>query len=476
MSRTRAAARASAAAWLAAARLAAGLGLAGDPDAVRAQPTRTEGPSPDPGGSDAGAPPVAAPPAPDPGATPPRVQDGDAGVDTFDGGAGPDPTAPADAGPAPDGGPDGGFLPADGGVVGDAGVPDDGGGIGEDAGDGGRARPAAGGRRRPEPDRMTPPERRRRPPPEREPPAAAAPDDGGGTGASGPPGWLAPLLPQASPAGSLDVGALLAVLLLFGLARLTARLRRGVHQGGLVDRSLALVLLGSRLGLTAAALLLLAALVPGWIGPVALAALVAVGWSVRDVAPDLLAGLVLLAERRVLTGTEIGAGDVRGVVASRGLRATVLRDERGRRVTVPNRLLLRAPLSVRGDGGRVHEAAFLLDRAGLGPDQPDAATIRWALFDTVVTSPWVPAHARPEIRQDGERSRRWWVRTELLDSAFVARFDGELLERLRERLPRPPEPPPPGNGDDGNDGADGSDSGGGETTAADDGGATTPGA
>ncbi|HJK96963.1 MAG TPA: mechanosensitive ion channel family protein [Polyangiaceae bacterium LLY-WYZ-14_1] len=263
--------------------------------------------------------------------------------------------------------------------------------------------------------------------------------DGAGAVSGDPPSWLEPLIPRAVPGGEVDTVALVAVVGFFLVVRLAGRGRQQVRRGGLVDRGLALIILAGRLAMTAAVIVLLANLIPGWVTPVALAALVAVGWSARDIAPDLLAGLVLLAERRVLPGMEVSASGVEGVVEARGLRATVLRDERGRRVTLPNRHLLRAPLRVRGDGGRVHEASIQLPD---GADR-DAAALRAALLDTVATSPWVPAHARPEVRRDGDVRGRWWVRTELLDERHAGFFDGELLERLAERYPGMAGPSPP---------------------------------
>ncbi len=159
-----------------------------------------------------------------------------------------------------------------------------------------------------------------------------------------------------------------------------------------------------------------------------LAAAAAVGWSARDVLPDLVAGVLLVTERRIRPGRWVGGDGFAGTVERVGLRASTLRDSLGRRVTVPNRHLLSVPLIEGRAVGGEHEVQLRL------PEHCVAADVRAALRDAVLLSPWVPPGADPVVLRDPVDRALWTVRAPLLEVRWAARFEGELLERAEELL------------------------------------------
>jgi hypothetical protein len=191
-------------------------------------------------------------------------------------------------------------------------------------------------------------------------------------------------------------------------------------------------------------------LVPGdqdWIlWALAILALV-VGWSVRDLFADVVAGGILAAERRVKKGMWVSGDGFQGTVEGRSLRATWLRDGQGHRLTVPNRAMVGAPMLYDAGADAEHEVEVRLE----GYD--DAGRVRMALTDAILSSPWVLAGATPVVLRDPGDPVVWRVRTKLLEPRFSVHFEGELLERVEDLLRYEPEPeeretvptePPPG--------------------------------
>lgn len=159
-----------------------------------------------------------------------------------------------------------------------------------------------------------------------------------------------------------------------------------------------------------------------------LAAALAVGWSVRDLLPDLAASVVLFFERRVKPGVWLSGGGFEGTVETRGLRSVWIREANGDRVCVPNRQLLGGALRLQESAGSVHDASVRL------PASVPAAIARRALLDAVLTSPQVSAKEPPIIRRSGTDPTLWHVRAHLVDVRLGPRFEGEILERAEEIL------------------------------------------
>jgi len=159
-----------------------------------------------------------------------------------------------------------------------------------------------------------------------------------------------------------------------------------------------------------------------------------VGWSVRDLFADLVAGVVLAAERRVKKGMWVSGDGFQGTVEGRSLRATWLRDGQGHRITVPNRAMVGAPMVYDVGADAEHEVVVRLD------GYRDAGKVRMALTDAILSSPWVLAGATPVVLRDPADPIVWRVRTKLLEPRFSVHFEGELLERVEDLLRFEPVP------------------------------------
>lgn len=345
------------------------------------------------------------------------------------------PPSAGESGPAASASDDGGVPVPDAGAVP---VPDDGAvpisseGPPEKPDD---AAEAASEAATPPPAAPSPKEDVRRPEPPGRPepslipiPMPTGPDDGPGL-------WevareVIPVLP-ASRTGNL-LGLLGAMVIAALGASLTRRLRDVLPRRGLFPRLLQVLHTVLRLLVLGLVIALVVRVLPSWIGPalpwVLLAAAVAVGWSARDLIPDVVARVVVLFERRIRRGEWISGEDFSGAVVGVGLRATTVVDARGHRILVPNRRLLSAPIVSTSAVGAEHEVTLRLEHTAA------AARVRQALHDAVLQSPWVPPGAAPIVLRDTDQPDVWHVRTRLLEARHAPRFEGELLERAEEIL------------------------------------------
>ncbi|MEM6954509.1 MAG: mechanosensitive ion channel domain-containing protein [Myxococcota bacterium] len=229
--------------------------------------------------------------------------------------------------------------------------------------------------------------------------------------------------------------AVLAALLAVGIGRLRARFRRR----GIIPAALALAHLAARI----LVVLALGAVVVRFLPPraalvllFALAGLAfALGWTVRDVLPDLLAGVVLAFERRLAPGMWLSTKTFAGEIVDLGLRSTTLRDAQGHEVSVPNRMLLQAPVSTDRERERAHDVTLRIGHKSYGRDaELTAERTRQAIFDAVLSSPWVAPDQEPVVFRDPKNPELWRVRARLLEARFGVRFEGDLLERAEAIL------------------------------------------
>lgn len=158
-----------------------------------------------------------------------------------------------------------------------------------------------------------------------------------------------------------------------------------------------------------------------------------IGWSIRDLFADVVAGAVLAAERRVKRGVWVSGNGFQGTVEGRSLRATWLRDGQGHRLTVPNRAMVGAPMVYDAGADAEHEVVVRLE------GYQDAGKVRMALTDAILSSPWVLAGANPVVLRDPADPVVWRVRTKLLEPRFSVHFEGELLERVEDLLRHQPQ-------------------------------------
>ncbi|MGF1510858.1 MAG: mechanosensitive ion channel domain-containing protein [Myxococcota bacterium] len=180
-------------------------------------------------------------------------------------------------------------------------------------------------------------------------------------------------------------------------------------------------------------------LVPAWLAPAILlaaaAASAALGWSLRDVLPDLVAAVWLVVERRIQVGASIVGGEDEGVVERLGIRSSWMRTPDGRRKIVPNRKLLQQSFRVEPNRWPRVRVSVLLDE-NLEPER-----VRRALVHAVLSSHLVPVEPMVRVERSPEGDARWFVATRLVDLSFRARFQGELLERVESMLDARVDPP-----------------------------------
>ena len=117
----------------------------------------------------------------------------------------------------------------------------------------------------------------------------------------------------------------------------------------------------------------------------------------------------------------------RGEVLSVGIRATVIVDERGGEVSLPNRVLVRSPYARdRSHWPRVDVLVRL-------PNHVDPRRARAALREAVLLSPWI-APGELEIAAATDGSGSWSVSVRLLEGTHLSLFEGSLRERVHEVL------------------------------------------
>lgn len=224
---------------------------------------------------------------------------------------------------------------------------------------------------------------------------------------------------------------LIFVLLAAAFAGGIRRVRDGLASKGILPTVFAFVHLAARLLVVALIVSFVVRFLPPRMSLVLLLVFagvaLAVGWSARDLLPDLIAGIVLAFERRVRKGMWVSSKEFSGQVEHVGFRASSLRDAHGNEVSVPNRFILGAPIAT--DSTREREQDVTLRLTG-----HSAAALREAIIDAVLGSPWVAPQHRPQVYRDPDEPELWRVRARLLEAQYGVRFEGELLERTEATL------------------------------------------
>lgn len=225
--------------------------------------------------------------------------------------------------------------------------------------------------------------------------------------------------------------ALLVLAAALGVAALAGgRLRRRLPPDGPLAELVAvnvhaarLLAVGCAVGAAATVLPL-----PPSLAPFAgLGVAVAVGWSVRDLLPDLVGWVALLGQHRVRRGRHVRGADFGGRVERVGLLATTLGERRGERVTVPNRRFVGQSVVVLDSPFAPVEVPVVL------PGVPPAEARR-ALRAAVFLSPWLAPDPSPEVNADPRTPDGWRVRVTLIEPRFAEPFCGSFQERVQEVL------------------------------------------
>jgi small-conductance mechanosensitive channel len=246
-------------------------------------------------------------------------------------------------------------------------------------------------------------------------------------------GLTQPLLPWLPHRGALDAFALFMLsLAAWGGGMLARRARESLAPRGLLP-SLAIAAESiARILVVVFGLGVFAAIVPESLAPalpwLVLAGAVAIGWSLRDVLPDVTAGIVVMIERRVRPGQYIQGEGFAGAVATVGLRVTQIVDSSGRTIVVPNRYLLGKPLMT--DRGRWPSVEVLVR---VDPNL-DSVAVRRAVKEAVLVSPFSAPTGGPDLIREEPEPGRWRVRTRLLDGVWAEQFEGALRETLADIL------------------------------------------
>jgi small-conductance mechanosensitive channel len=239
----------------------------------------------------------------------------------------------------------------------------------------------------------------------------------------------------------VDVIGLLALSVALATAAVAgARLRLRLPPDGLLAEVVAVNVLAARLLAVGCAVLATAAIVPvpPSLAPFAgLGVALAVGWSVRDLLPDVVGWVALLGQHRVRRGRHVRGADFDGRVERVGLLSTTLAARRGERLAVPNRRFVGQSITVLDSPFAPVEVPVVL------PGVP-AAEARRALRAAVFLSPWLAPDPSPEVNADPGTPDGWRVRVTLVEPRFAEPFCGSFLERVQEVLVPGSTPTPPG--------------------------------
>jgi hypothetical protein len=201
---------------------------------------------------------------------------------------------------------------------------------------------------------------------------------------------------------------------------------RGRLRDGALADALGTVEAAARLGAVGLAGATLATWLPESAVPYAgVAVALAVGWSVRDLTPDLVAWVVLLGQGRVRPGRRVSGPGFGGRVLRAGLFAVQLQDRPGERTAVPNRRFLGQALTVSDGASAPVEVVVALP--GVPPDRA-----RRVLREAVFLAPWIAPEPRLEVGMDADRPGAWRVRLHVVEQRFVAPFSGSFAERVLE--------------------------------------------
>jgi hypothetical protein len=152
---------------------------------------------------------------------------------------------------------------------------------------------------------------------------------------------------------------------------------------------------------------------------VLVAASVAVGWSARDVLHDVLAGILLVVEHRLVPDMRVEADGRVGTVISVGFRSVSMESDDGQIIRIPNRDFLSTDTRMDKDPFAPVEVVV---------EAPHGARRR--LEEIALASPLVAPGHPPEVFRDAEHPERWVVRARLVHPRWALAFRGAVQDRL----------------------------------------------
>lgn len=189
---------------------------------------------------------------------------------------------------------------------------------------------------------------------------------------------------------------------------------------------------GGRLVATMAFLSVFFLLLPETLRPaipwVLVAAGVALGWSARDMLRDILAAGVLLLERRLRPGIRIRTHEHSGIITRMGFRAVYLASDKGGELGLPNRSFLSRAFEMDSNPYLPFEIRLQIKSSA------STDTIREALVEMALFSPFLAPGHRPEAVRDPGNHTIWILKGRLLSAQHLEAFEGALEEQIETVL------------------------------------------
>ena len=162
----------------------------------------------------------------------------------------------------------------------------------------------------------------------------------------------------------------------------------------------------------------------------------AIGYSIREVVPDLVAFVLLYVERRVRAGMRIESDTVKGTIERITLRSVHVREDANRAdgdvasedsiSVIPNRRLLARTVRILDGVRGTWSVELVVDSQAHEP-----ATVRSAIRDATLISPYLVPGSDIQIAQVADRKDRWNVVVFLRQ---VARADAAFRGSIQEHL------------------------------------------
>ena len=244
--------------------------------------------------------------------------------------------------------------------------------------------------------------------------------------------WAYPLVPRFRFRGLLPFIVLSMMTgLAFALSVILHPVRILFLSSGMIPRVLAGAQQAARVLAVILGLGAIAAVVPNGLEAIlpiiVIAGSVAIGWSTRELAADIIAGIALATERSFSRGDFIKAEEIgEGRVVHLGYRGVVLRSPRGDEVTIPNRRMLRA--AIRVDTSRWPSLELLLT----APADLGVAAVRQCIEEGCAASPWLAPDEGIQLIGPSEQPGCWLVRVRILEYRFADAFSAALREYVAE--------------------------------------------
>lgn len=241
------------------------------------------------------------------------------------------------------------------------------------------------------------------------------------------------ILPErTADTGTSVVLLLLTLAFLLWASRALRRARERLPNNGLIPRASGWAQLLVRASAILIALELLLRLLPESMSPAIpwaiVAAAAAVGWSSRDLLPDVIAGLVLEVERKVRPGDWIASEGLAGTVQSIGFRASTIRDARGQILTVPNRHLVGRTVAADASPWPEIEVLFAV------PERISPRDAERTIREAALLLPWLAPAPLTVVRGEGG----YRLRVRVLEGRFIDDFSTAVRDRVDEALRQVP--------------------------------------